>query len=222
MAYHTADYDVYVFLGDPASQPLWHWNAWQKLLPELDSLIGEARGKTGVRSTQNLPNRGGTVKFGRIGWNERDQQKWTHGSPINLAVSATWNFLSAEVWAPIWTQCKSQPPDVFLSIFSESALAATPSFNPVVLLAVVSTVAERDPKRVGDVVGRLTEVLSPRLSVFQRRPWGRAFGKIGFSNSIQDLHVCGLFKPGRVHERPVDLQLFADEWQSLPSLQTTP
>jgi hypothetical protein len=97
MAFHTADYDTYVLLGDPAAQPLWHWNAWRKPMPEIDSLVRRARGTAGVRSTQVLPNRGGAVRFGRIGWNERDQQKWTHGSPANSAASATWKFLSAEL-----------------------------------------------------------------------------------------------------------------------------
>jgi hypothetical protein len=47
-----------------------------------------------------LPNRDGTVKFGRIGWKEQDQQKWRHGSPRNLESSTSWNFLTAELWAP--------------------------------------------------------------------------------------------------------------------------
>jgi hypothetical protein len=81
MAFHTADYDVYVFIGDPAAQPIWRWDKWQLLMPALDDLLQVARGPASTRSTQFLPNRGGTVKFGRIGWKESDQQKWTHRSP---------------------------------------------------------------------------------------------------------------------------------------------
>lgn len=52
MAFHTADYDAYVVLGDPAATPLWQWNAWQQFLPAIDPLIKAARGKPAVRSTQ--------------------------------------------------------------------------------------------------------------------------------------------------------------------------
>ena len=106
MAFHTADYDVYVFIGDPATQPLWRWDKWQLLMPALDDLLHVARGPASTRSTQFLPNRGGTVKFGRIGWKESDQQKWTHGSPRTLESSPSWRFLDTELWAPAWTQCE--------------------------------------------------------------------------------------------------------------------
>jgi hypothetical protein len=29
---------------------------------------------------------------------------------------AFWQFLTAEVWAPSWTQCEQQPPDVFFGL----------------------------------------------------------------------------------------------------------
>src|SRR5438309_1099122 len=72
MAFHTADYDAYVVLGDPAAAPLWRWKVWQRFLPAIDPVIHAARGKPAVRSIQYLPDQAGVVKFGRLGWKEAD------------------------------------------------------------------------------------------------------------------------------------------------------
>jgi hypothetical protein len=216
MAFHTADYDVYVFLGDPASQPLWHWDKWLRLMPDLDALLHVARGPAATRSTQFLPNRSGTVKFGRIGWKEQDQQKWTHGSPRTLETSPRWNFLTTELWAPAWTQCERDrsAPDIFISIASQSAFNTATSFEPVIVVAIISELSRRENLLVTRVIERLRELVNPKLVAHQHRPWGRsAMGGAGFSDSIQDLHVTGLFKPGRRQERPVDLDLFEDKWE---------
>ena len=100
MGFHTASYNVYVALGDPKAAPLGKWKAWQRFLPAIDPLIKAARGKPAVRSTQFLAKLAGDVKFGRIGWNEADHQKWCHGSPTIKETSRSWRFLSTEVRAP--------------------------------------------------------------------------------------------------------------------------
>ena len=168
-----------------------------------------------MRSTQYLPNRAGTVKFGKINWKESDQQKWTHLSPANGETSANWNFLSAELWAPAWTQCEREKsaPDVFLSISSKAHFGKAALFEPVVVMAAVSDFAQRESASVTRVIQKLAELLNAKLVARQRRPWGRtALGGLGFKNSIQDLHVSGLFKPGRRQEQPLGLDLLADSW----------
>ena len=216
MAFHTGEFHLYVLLGDPASEPLWHWKKWQQLTPDLDAFFHVARGPASIHSTQFLPNFGGTVKFGKIAWKEKDQQKWTHGSPSNLDSSPNWNFVSAELWVPARAQCEREAsaPDIFMSIASESAVGTAASFQPVVLLAVVSELARCQNALVAIVIDRLWELMNPKLVAHQRRPWGRsALGGAGFTNSIQDLHVSGLFKPGRRQERAVGLDLLAGEWE---------
>jgi hypothetical protein len=218
MAFHTADYDVYALLGDPTSEPLWHWAKWLRLMPDLGALLHVARGPASIRSTQFLPNRSGTVKFGRIGWKEADQQKWTHGSPLTLESSSNWRFLNTEVWAPAWTQCErdKSAPDIFMAIGSQAGFGAAPSFEPVIVLAVVCELSCRENLLVARVIERLREVANPKLLAHLRRPWGRTtLDGLGFSNSIQDLHVTGLFKLGRRQERPVDLDLFKDVWEQV-------
>jgi hypothetical protein len=218
MAFHIADYDAYVVLGDPDAAPLWRWEVWRRFLPSIDPLIHASRGKPAVRSTQYLPNQAGEVKFGRLGWKEADHQKWCHGSPANKGVSKSWSFLSLEAWAPAWTVCEREnlAPDVFLSIADESlggGFRKDLLFNPVVILAVVSELARRQPTEVAAAVSALRELGSAKLVGYQRRPWGKAFGSAGFTNSIQDLAVSGLFKPGPRHKGEFGFHLFADNWE---------
>ena len=224
MAFHTRDYETYAFLGDPSFVPLWHWSAWRKLIPELDPLVQRARGKASIRSTQYFSNSSGRVKFGRIGWRDADHQKWTHCSPISAHESADWRFLAAELWAPAWTQCEREDlaPDVFLSLRSDSINSKPMSFDPVVILAVANELAQREATQVGALVSRLSELLAAKLIARSRRPWGGPVGIAGFTDSIQDLHLSGLFKPGDRHKRPVDLATLDGSWDLVNVPPTLP
>jgi hypothetical protein len=220
MAFHSADYDTYVVLGDPGAPPLWNWAVWQRFLPAIGPLIQAARGKVAIRSTQYLPNRAGVVKFGRLGWTESDHQKWSHDSPANTEESKSWSFLNVEVWAPAWTVCEreNRAPDVFLSIANESLAGGYGQgllFNPVVLLAVLSEFAQREPSLVTSAVSALRTLASPKLIGYCRRPWGKAVGSAAFTNAIQDLAVSGLFKPGPRHKGLMGLHLLAGDWKEL-------
>lgn len=220
MGFHTAKYDVYVALGDPRATPLWKWRVWQQFLPAIDPLINAARGKAAVRSTQFQAKLAGDVKFGRLAWKEADHQKWCHGSPANKDVSKSWHFLSTEVWAPAWTVCEREDlaPDVFLSIANESFGGGVRKgllFNSVVILAVVSELAQRHTTELDIAVSALREATGAKLVGYKRRPWGKSCGSDSFTNAIQDLAYSGLFKPGPRHEDKLGLHLFADKWKSV-------
>jgi hypothetical protein len=221
MAFHTALYDSYVFLGDPEAAPLWHWELWQVFAPVVDPLLGSTRGKVAIRSTQCRPGGKETVKFGRLGWKETDHQKWTHGSPTPPRNAEACLFLDVELWAPTWTQCEREgrAPDVFLSISNESELGRSDHllFNPVVVFAVTSELADREQALIAPVLGALRTLTSAKLVVQSRRPWGKQVGSVGYTNAINDLHVTGLFKPGPRHKQgAVTLDLFADAWEIVP------
>jgi hypothetical protein len=221
MAFHSAAYDAYVVLGDPDATPLWRWEPWQGFAPVVDPLIRSSRGKPALRSTQFRPGGRETVKFGRLGWKETDHQKWAHGSPTTRRNSEAWAFLDVEIWAPTWSQCvrEGRAPDVFLSISNESlgGMRDHLLFNPVVVLAVISELADRRQALIPPVLSALRSLTSAKLVVHSRRPWGKQVGSVGFTSAINDLHVSGLFKPGPRHKREaVTLDLFADGWEIVP------
>ncbi len=88
-------------------------------------------------------------------------------------------------------------------------------FNPVVILAVVSELAQRHPTEVDIAVSALRELTQAKLLAYKRRPWGKSVGADGFTNAIQDLAFSGLFKPGPRHKGELGLDLFADKWKKV-------
>jgi hypothetical protein len=218
MAFHTAEYETFVLLGDPSVPPPWDWAVWRRLVPALDPLIRAARGKPAVRSTQYAPDRKGTVKFGRLGWKDADHQKWTHDSPTTGAEARSWGFVDVEVWAPAWTtyEREDRAPDVFLTVANEalgSGFRQGLLFSPVIVLAVVAELARREPAALAAAVAALRELSAAKLVGHRRRPWGRPFGSVGFTGSIQDLAVSGLFKPGKRHQGELGFHVFAEKWE---------
>lgn len=218
MKYHERLYDVYVLLGDPTKEPLWHWASWRQAVDILDPIIEAARGKPSMRSTQYPAQDKGTISFGRMGWNAKGHHKWTHGSPTTGDESYAWKFLSTEVWGPSWNECEKEmvAPDVYFGFVNEALTGAAPplAFNPVVVFATSAELPAQVLMDARAVVSKLTQLMNSVLAVHQRRPWGYSAAG-GFTGAIQDLSATGLFKMGPRHTCPPSLQMFNAEWRLL-------
>jgi hypothetical protein len=110
---------------------------------------------------------------------------------------------------------ENRSPDIFLSIVNETSISETIAFNPVMILAVSVLLPSEIRTAAKDAAMELAALVNARLAVTMRRPWGRASGSIGFSHSVQDLGVTGLFKVGNKHKRPVDVNTLAETWEQL-------
>ena len=71
----------------------------------------------------------------------------------------------------------------------------------------------REASLVSTVLASLRKLTSPKLMGYKQRPWAKPFGSIGFTNSIDDMTVYSLFKPGRRHDGDVGFHRFAEEWE---------
>jgi hypothetical protein len=223
MSFHDRSYHLHVILGDPTHPRIWKWAVWPKIAQIVDPLIAGSRGSAAVRSYQRDGN-GKWIRFGRIGWNAKGHQKWTHGSPTNDSDSKSWWFLNMELWAPSWTICRKEgvAPDVYFAFSNEGFEGfkgdySSLTFNPYLALGVAeqSTVG----KLCEDVAANLAQVLNARLHAYQKRNWGLAVGDFGFSDAIGDLMVSSVFKPGPVHRMQPSLDLFRGNWDLRASNQ---
>src|SRR5271154_1727592 len=117
-------YDLYVILGAPDSSQIWNWQNWQKIASTLDPIVALGRNKAADRTTQFINGSRNAVSFGRIGWNEKGHQKWTHNSPATIETSKKWSFLKMEMWSPTWSVCEREKiaPDFFFAFRNESFL----------------------------------------------------------------------------------------------------
>jgi len=220
MAFYERQYDLYVLLGNAEAMPLWRWPEWYQAACILSPIIKAGRGKPAVRCSQYSVDGKQRISFGRLGWDEKSHQKWTHSSPSNGPESSGWRFRSLEVWSPSWTACEREKtaPDVFLCITNEAVAGGFSrilAFNPVVILAVSVDLTEETRGAARRSALKLASLVQAKLAVTKRRPWGRAVGGIGFTGAINDLGVTGLFKVGNRDQRPVDLATLNEAFELL-------
>jgi hypothetical protein len=215
MSFQDRGYELHLVLGDPAAPALWQWEVRQSIVPHLDPVFRDARGPTGVTSQQqDAPKH--WLKFGRLGWNEKSHQRWTHGSPITAERSLVRRFFLKEACAPTRGACARdrKPPDVFLfsrneGFWDEQGL----SFNPTVLLAVAANLVLPIRKAADAAAEAIAGRTSARLRAFRNRPWGYPFGSQMMVDCVWDIVTTGLFKPGPVHRRRPSLDSLNETWQ---------
>lgn len=201
MAFHDRLYDAYVMLGRADAPPLWSSAGWMEVARSLDALLLSVEGPAAVRSTQLDGPMGKmkTVAFGRIGWNAKGHDAWTHSDSPGDAPSRL--FVSTEVWAPSWTRCeqRDRAPDVFFKVHNPAASGETVMRSPILLLAVAS---DLDLSTVGlarSSAEATSRVVGAVARAHQRRPWGYSCAGGGFDGSLQDLLPFGAFEPNWRH-----------------------
>jgi hypothetical protein len=220
--FHAREYNLYVVLGALNSPEMWQWENWEKTTEELDPLVFLGREKIAIRTTQFIRGSKKSVSFGRILWNKKSHQKWTHASPTTIETSKTWSFLRMEMWSPTWAigARENSPPDIFFAFRNEAFWPGKTSlkFNQTIIFAVSGSLDDASLSIAHKWVLQLSAKLKSPLAAYQSRTWGKAFGNGGgFSDSIQDMLNGGLFKVGDYHNRPVDLHTFQEPWKLLHS-----
>jgi hypothetical protein len=224
MAFYDRDYEVYVILGSAEMPELWLWDRWKTVAELFAPFTTVPRGKAALRGDRYVPNpkRPGAYKpqgLGRIGWDRRSHEKWTFGSTLTKNVCSDWKFARVEAWAPSWNVCERErtAPDFYFQMTNENMLGLPNSklaFNPVIIIA--ASVSLDHDYRLGArrAAGSLSSFVESKLFVCRQRPWGYSVGPgfTGFSGAIQDLKTSGLFKVGDPHQRPVNLDTFAEQW----------
>ncbi len=128
-------------------------------------------------------------------------------------------FLSAEAWAPSWTQCAKdgEAPHFFLSLHNERAGAAPETLHFTAIVVIALSVQESDDRRqrLRTAVKAIARLLESPISVFKQRSWGKQVGRVGYTAALNDLGFVGLFKRGDHHRRPLNLDTLADQWALL-------
>ncbi|GAB6197444.1 hypothetical protein PAGU2595_027740 [Lysobacter xanthus] len=77
-------------------------------------MIALSPGNAAIRSSQFLPGTSGSLPFGRMVWNAKNNEKWTEKYASEPGVQ----FSGTEVWVPDWNTVWKQevPPDVFVRV----------------------------------------------------------------------------------------------------------
>jgi hypothetical protein len=160
------------FVGK-SSKKLWEYNQWIEAVSILQSLVKLSPEKMAVRTTQCDGKDG--PKLGRLTWSDKSHQKWTHNSPTNKADSKSWNFMSAEFWAPSWTKCDEpeMAPDVFFSIENPHILkpAKKGQYNQFFQIALPLSIAKPHEKLIRETVDKISRLIDSIVTVGRVDPW---------------------------------------------------
>jgi len=220
MSFHTKAFDVYVVFSGPHTPPPWSWEKWAEIAKSLEQFATSSRGKISLRTTQVSKDTQKKFPFGKLGWDAASYSRWTHCSPSNATGSQRRVFYSAEAWAPSWTQCEKEndAPDFFLSLNNPHIQGEneTSQFGAILIAALSALEPESQLANFRMAVMSIGKSVASPLTVWKRRDWGRPFGKLGFTDALNDLGSIGLFKPGNYHQRPLNAETFAEEWTPLP------
>jgi hypothetical protein len=159
-----------------ARPPLWHWETWRKLVLALDPLTSAVSAGISVRSTQGLKSDGfKDLKFGKLGWNEKSHQKWTHDSPETLDKSNDWTFCHGDVCAPSTAACfrERRAPELFCS-FENAFIIGAPragQFNQFFHLALPKRDARVKSARVVGIASEIADILDASHRLVSEAPW---------------------------------------------------
>lgn len=209
-------YKLTVLLGDPATKPLWYWDRWSLVFPELDRIVNVFERSPHVECFQfelrNNSARGIPVRFGRIGW-KNGHAKWTHESPITSNKSHHWQFSYFGVMLPSLATCVQRgfPPDFFFAMSDVRPVHEPHSFKPAIVMAMPNVSFERYGGK--NVVDKLKDITKAKLVAHQLRPWAHHNGENLYSGSIGDMPTVHLFNTGDIQKEGPQLSILR-QWPS--------
>jgi hypothetical protein len=193
----------------------WAWETWQQIANMLDPVVSAVFGTPSVYSRQGERTRRlRSISFGRMTWNERSHQRWTHGSPVTIGQSDDWEFVDTQIWVPGPKECERERkrPNLYIQVLNGALTESGPvRFSAIVLLAVACDLPETVRYSVDRAMHDLKHLLRAKLRAYKVRSWSRPFGFMTV-DSIMDLDTW-LFKVGPRHDQEPSLALFHEEWQ---------
>lgn len=180
MPYSSGDEYVSIAFVGTSRPPLWFYATWAPIARSLDPLIAQLGLKAAVRTTQG--ENGAQVPFGRLGWGEQSDRKWTHDSPDTKGKSASWTFMAGEAWCPHWAECERSHtnPSLFLSFENPFILGAPQAgqFNQLFHLAMPTALFRRDLEHVSPAIERVRQQLQATDCVMRIVPWNLNYDSI--------------------------------------------
>lgn len=169
------DYISFVIVGSSTEHRAWHWNTWTRIASSLDPIVEATIEPVGVRSLQSFKGGNEQIGFGRLGWDSKSHQKWTHGSELNRGVGDLWQFIFTEVWSPRWAVClrEHRNPILFIRIENPFILSEPKAgqFNQFIQLSATVELFGRTEAATEAVLRKISSLLRGVLTIFRVSPW---------------------------------------------------
>ena len=189
-------YSYYIF-GKSIDKPIWNWNNWKKCSELLQPIINLSPELPSIKSSQSIPeNYGkdqqnvsydkGSLKFGRMIWNEKNNKKWT----TKYSDKEKWTFFDTEIVFPTRSNCHKNKinPKLFISVHNENL---TETENPIVdqsiTIHIHSDLLEKDKLiKIEEQIEKIGYLLNWKIGGKIKRPTSFKSEYGGFTDSLWD------------------------------------
>ncbi len=121
-------YSYYIF-GLIKDKPIWDWEIWNRCIIHLDPIVNLSPELPTIKSNQSIPVKvkakentvsynKGTVRFGKMIWNEENNKKWT----TKYCKEKDCLFFDAEISYPSRNTCRktNQKPLLLIIVHNEN------------------------------------------------------------------------------------------------------
>ena len=173
-------YSYYLF-GLSVNKPIWDWENWKKCIPLLQPIIGLSPETPFIKSEQSIPityakddqfvsyNKG-ALRFGRMIWNEKSNEKWT----TKYVNEKGWTFFDTEIAFPTRSYCHKNGanPLIFITVENQNL---TKSDNPYIDQAVTihiktNLIDKSELMEIEKYIDQIGDVLNCKIAGKIERP----------------------------------------------------
>lgn len=173
-------YSYYIF-GKSVDKPIWDWGNWKQCSKLLQPIIDLSPELPFIKSSQSVPviygeknlnasNNLGSLRFGRMIWNEENNKKWT----TKYSNEEKWTFFDTEIAFPTRSHCHKNniDPRLLISVHNENLTGVV---NPLIDQAITihiksSLVKKEELLKIEAQVEKIGHLLNWKIGGYIRRP----------------------------------------------------
>jgi hypothetical protein len=168
---------------------LYKWDNWSLLMPSVNKLLKLTRETAFIRTFQAFEFQNKWLGFGRMIWNEGNNEKWAtkyrtaeHESKLQ--------FHGTEIWAPDWNQFyeRGVPPDIYIKLYNNPKSLI---LKEGIVIAIPRRLALQQKEIIEAELFRLTDLIPNATLTMTTRCW---YPWLRFVNNIEDMNPQELEK----------------------------
>ena len=183
-------YSYYLF-GLSKGKPIWNWENWKKCIPILQPIIDLSSETPFIKTEQSIPvtygknnqnisyNKG-VLRFGRMIWNDKNNEKWT----TKYSNEKKWVFFNTEISFPTRSKCAKNGinPELFITIHNQNLTGSPdPLIDQAITIHIRTYLIDKNKlTEIENNVLELTSLLNRKIAGKITRPSSYKSGSSGF------------------------------------------
>ena len=189
-------YSYYIF-GKYVDKPIWDWSNWKKCSELLQPIIDLCPQLPFIKSSQSIPEiygkdkqnasyDKGSLRFGRMIWNESNNEKWT----TKYSDKEKWTFFDTEIAFPTRSNCRKNNvnPEILISVHNENLTKTeNPLIDQAITIHISSDLLEKDMlSKIDEQVEKIGQIMNCKIGGKIKRPSSFKSEYGGFTDSLWD------------------------------------